>query len=50
MKAAMELWTVIQALTVGNSTLNYPSICVKFPIPQEFENTLSALMSKNETA
>jgi hypothetical protein len=49
MKAAMELWGVIQRLTVGNSTLNYPSICVKFPIPQEFENVLSILISTNET-
>jgi hypothetical protein len=48
MQAAMQLWNQIQNMTVDGG-VNYPSLCVKFPITEEFASTLSTLLSKNET-
>ncbi|KAI6241665.1 SSD domain-containing protein [Aphelenchoides fujianensis] len=51
MKAAMQLWSVIQGLTVerGEAKLNYPSICVKFPMPQELGDALQSFLATNQT-
>ncbi|PAV84529.1 hypothetical protein WR25_22041 isoform A [Diploscapter pachys] len=52
MHAAMQLWSVVQALTVEDQEdrhINYPSICVKFPIPPEFSKVLHSLFSPNIT-
>ncbi|KAI6201068.1 SSD domain-containing protein [Aphelenchoides besseyi] len=51
MRAAMQLWGVIQSLTVekGSSKLNYPSICVKFPMPQELSDALQPFLLSNKT-
>ncbi|KAK6048921.1 hypothetical protein COOONC_13574, partial [Cooperia oncophora] len=52
MQAAMQLWSVIQSLTVEDQNdrrINYPGICVKFPIPPEFVRTLHTFFSPNMT-
>ncbi len=50
MQAAMQLWSIVQALTIEDHLerrLNYPSICVKFPMPPEFGRALAAFLSPN---
>ncbi|KAK6745211.1 hypothetical protein RB195_011745 [Necator americanus] len=52
MQAAMQLWSIVQSLTVedrNDRRINYPGICVKFPIPPEFSKTLHSLFSPNMT-
>ncbi|CAJ0596985.1 unnamed protein product [Cylicocyclus nassatus] len=52
MQAAMQLWSIVQSLTVEDREdrrINYPGICVKFPIPPEFSKTLHSLFSPNIT-
>ncbi|UMM22698.1 hypothetical protein L5515_003785 [Caenorhabditis briggsae] len=52
MHAAMQLWSIVQSLTVEDEDdrrINYPSICVKFPIPPEFSKALHSLFSPNMT-
>jgi hypothetical protein len=52
MQAAMQLWSVIQSLTIEDSDakrVNYPSICVKFPMPPEFGQAISAFLAPNIT-
>uniref|UniRef100_A0A1I7XJA6 Patched family protein n=1 Tax=Heterorhabditis bacteriophora TaxID=37862 RepID=A0A1I7XJA6_HETBA len=52
MHATMQLWGVVQSLTVEDHLdrhINYPSICVKFPISPEFSKALHALFSPNIT-
>ncbi|EYC39095.1 hypothetical protein Y032_0676g1430 [Ancylostoma ceylanicum] len=52
MQAAMQLWSIVQSLTVedrDDRRINYPGICVKFPIPPEFSKTLHSLFSPNMT-
>ncbi len=44
MHAAMQLWTVVQALTIADGLdrrINYPSICVKFPMPPEIGRSIA---------
>uniref|UniRef100_A0A914D0N6 SSD domain-containing protein n=1 Tax=Acrobeloides nanus TaxID=290746 RepID=A0A914D0N6_9BILA len=53
MQAAMQLWSVIQSLTIEDSDakrVNYPSICVKFPMPPEFGHAISAFLAPNITS
>ncbi|VDD85209.1 unnamed protein product [Enterobius vermicularis] len=50
MHAAMQLWSIIQSLTVedhNDRRINYPSICVKFPMPPEFGKALHTFLSPN---
>ncbi|VDP24391.1 unnamed protein product [Heligmosomoides polygyrus] len=52
MQAAMQLWSLVQSLTVEDDQdrrINYPGICVKFPIPPEFSITLHKFFSPNIT-
>ncbi|CAI2348599.1 unnamed protein product [Caenorhabditis sp. 36 PRJEB53466] len=52
MHAAMQLWSIVQSLTVEDEDdrrINYPSICVKFPIPPEFSKALHSLFAPNMT-
>nr|CDJ96696.1 Patched domain containing protein [Haemonchus contortus] len=52
MHAAMQLWSIVQSLTVEDKDdrrINYPGICVKFPIPPEFVRTLHKFFSPNMT-
>ncbi|CAI5443983.1 unnamed protein product [Caenorhabditis angaria] len=52
MHAAMQLWSIVQSLTVEDEEdrrINYPSICVKFPIPPEFSKALHSLFAPNMT-
>ncbi|CAJ0943304.1 unnamed protein product, partial [Mesorhabditis belari] len=52
MHAAMQLWSIVQAMTVQDGPsrrINYPSICVKFPMPPEFGRAIHALFSPNMT-
>ncbi|CAJ0581174.1 unnamed protein product, partial [Mesorhabditis spiculigera] len=56
MHAAMQLWSIVQAMTVEDDPtggplrrINYPSICVKFPMPPEFGRAIHALFSPNVT-
>ncbi|CAB3402413.1 unnamed protein product [Caenorhabditis bovis] len=53
MHAAMQLWSIVQSITVEDEEdhrINYPSICVKFPIPPEFSKALHSLFAPNMTA
>ncbi|CAI4232299.1 unnamed protein product [Auanema sp. JU1783] len=52
MHAAMQLWSVVQSMTVEDEAerrINYPSICVKFPIPPEFSKALHSIFAPNIT-
>ncbi|CAD5220789.1 unnamed protein product [Bursaphelenchus xylophilus] len=49
---AMHLWTIIQSMTVESDKkkFSYSSMCVKFPMPAEFGQTLSLFLSSNQSA
>ncbi|TKR57948.1 hypothetical protein L596_030585 [Steinernema carpocapsae] len=51
MHAAMQLWTVVQGLTINDTltkhTVSYPSLCVKFPMPPEFGRALGTFLAPN---
>lgn len=51
MQAAMQLWSVVQTLTIESSDnrTSYPSMCVKFPMPAEFNEAIAAFLSTNIT-
>uniref|UniRef100_A0AC34GN64 SSD domain-containing protein n=1 Tax=Panagrolaimus sp. ES5 TaxID=591445 RepID=A0AC34GN64_9BILA len=53
MHAAMQLWSVVQSLTIEDSDskrVNYPSICVKFPMPPEFGHAITRFLAPNITS
>uniref|UniRef100_A0A0N5BAG7 SSD domain-containing protein n=1 Tax=Strongyloides papillosus TaxID=174720 RepID=A0A0N5BAG7_STREA len=54
MQASMQLWSIIQSLTIedkeSHKRINYPSICVKFPMPQEFTNAIANFINPNVTS
>ena len=52
MHAAMQLWSVVQSLTIEDNDskrVNYPSICVKFPMPPEFGQAITQFLAPNIT-
>jgi hypothetical protein len=53
MHAAMQLWTVVQSLTVEDHfdrRISYPAMCVKFPLPEDISRSLAAATSLNGSA
>uniref|UniRef100_A0A0K0DYQ7 SSD domain-containing protein n=1 Tax=Strongyloides stercoralis TaxID=6248 RepID=A0A0K0DYQ7_STRER len=54
MQASIQLWSLIQSLTIevkeSQKKINYPSICVKFPMPQEFTNAIAHFINPNVTS
>uniref|UniRef100_A0A0N4ZGA0 SSD domain-containing protein n=1 Tax=Parastrongyloides trichosuri TaxID=131310 RepID=A0A0N4ZGA0_PARTI len=54
MQASMQLWSLIQSLTVeekdSHKRINYPSICVKFPMPPEFGSAIANFINPNVTS
>ncbi|VDM51870.1 unnamed protein product [Angiostrongylus costaricensis] len=51
MQSAMQLWSIVQSLTVEDQDrrINYPGICVKFPIPEELSGALHMFFGPNVT-
>ncbi|KAH7731240.1 Protein PTR-19 c [Aphelenchoides avenae] len=52
MQAAMHLWGVIQSLTIepADNRTSYPSMCVKFPMPAEFNEAIATFLATNLTS
>lgn len=49
----MQLWSVVQSLTIEDTDskrVNYPSICVKFPMPPEFGQAITQFLTPNITS
>ncbi|EJD74321.1 hypothetical protein LOAG_18350 [Loa loa] len=48
----LKLWNVIQEIRIegpNNTTFNYPSICVKFPISPEFDEIIANILMRKSS-